>query len=308
MSNLVSYPCNLCKTESTRVIIKQRPSDQLTVVECTNCGLIYVNPRYASKEIDGFYDENYYSGQGADPTTRYTEDETASPLKRKTTADFDISVISDYVKPGELLLDLGCGLGYLMDLARNRGLNVEGTDISAFACDYVEKKGFRIWRDTNQIPSQRFDIVATVETLEHAGDPETALATAYRVLKPNGRLYIWTRNFDGFAKAILAGRSDPDRERYIDNPSHLHFYTTDTMKKLLKKVGFRSFIEYNPDIYYRKNIPQFRSLYKLLPQAINHDKPVSLGEKILWTAGRQWYRWQRSLKGDPTHNFPIAVK
>ena len=56
--------CDLCGLDDTQVIFKKKDKlgisdDQFQVVECRQCGLLYVNPRPTEAEIWKFYPETY---------------------------------------------------------------------------------------------------------------------------------------------------------------------------------------------------------------------------------------------------------
>lgn len=93
--------------------------------------------------------------------------------------------------------DIGCGYGATAKiLAARYGANVTGMTISEVQHRYaqqhnsVEGKTTFLLRDwyENQLPADHFDVVISVESLEHMTDLPRFFSEAYRVLKPGGRL------------------------------------------------------------------------------------------------------------------------
>ena len=108
------------------------------------------------------------------------------------------------LKPGENVLDVGCGTGSLTIAANSEvGLTGEvyGTDAAPEMIDVARRKAARVGADvTFQVdlienitfPDNQFDVVLSSFMMHHLPDDlkREALAEIYRVLKPGGRLLI----------------------------------------------------------------------------------------------------------------------
>jgi SAM-dependent methyltransferase len=69
-------------------------------------------------------------------------------------------------------LDVGCATGYLVEVLRERGIDAEGCDLSAFAIDHATPGAAGHLRVANLFaglpwPDGAFDLVTTLEILEH---------------------------------------------------------------------------------------------------------------------------------------------
>jgi cyclopropane-fatty-acyl-phospholipid synthase len=103
------------------------------------------------------------------------------------------------LRPGERLLDLGCGWGGLiLHAAQNYGVEAVGVTLSRqqaeLARERIRQAGledrcrveYRDYRELND--AERFDKAASVGVLEHIGEAKmpTFFHTAYRMLRPGG--------------------------------------------------------------------------------------------------------------------------
>ena len=98
---------------------------------------------------------------------------------------------------GNRVLDAGCGTGkfFGMEFARKAGCRLVGIDLRE---DLSANSGidFGVRSELNSLPfaDASFDVVNCRLVIEHIDFPDAALREFYRVLKPGGRLAIFTPN------------------------------------------------------------------------------------------------------------------
>jgi SAM-dependent methyltransferase len=91
--------------------------------------------------------------------------------------------------PGERILDLGCGDGFLTRKLADLGCAVVGVDASADQVEAARKLGLdaRV-ADAQRLPFEgEFDAVFSNATLHWMQDPDAAIDSVWRALKPGGR-------------------------------------------------------------------------------------------------------------------------
>ena len=146
-------------------------------------------------------------------------------------------------KPGEAILDLGCGDGALTEKLVAAGANVVGVDSSSDMVGAAKRRGLdaRI-ADAYELPfNAEFDAVFSNAALHWMKrDPDAVLRGVHRALKPGGRFASEMGGFGNVAAITVAldatlrefGIADPER----CNP--WYFPTPDEQRQRLQTAGF----------------------------------------------------------------------
>ena len=145
-------------------------------------------------------------------------------------------------RPGERVLDLGCGAGRFVAALRDGGADPVGVEIAEAALERARRNApgadLRLLEPDGSLPLEHgsVDLVWCSEVLEHVADTEHLLLEARRVLRRGGRLLI-TVPFHGRVKAALIGLLR--FERHFDpTGQHLRFYTAGSLARTLGDAGF----------------------------------------------------------------------
>lgn len=101
------------------------------------------------------------------------------------------------ISPRDRILDAGCGTGkfFSFDPERQAGCQLVGTDLREDV-NANSEMDFCVRAKLNALPFEdaSFDVVNCRLVIEHIDFPEATLKEFYRVLKPGGRLAIFTPN------------------------------------------------------------------------------------------------------------------
>lgn len=126
----------------------------------------------------------------------------------------------------ERLLDLGCGTGFMIDIAKTHVAEIHGVDITQAMMDRVDRSGpARIelhLSDTGAFEPEpgTFDVVTAYSFLHHLADIGPTLQTAATALRPGGKFYADLEPNQEFWSAIgeleRGGRYDPIVTREIE--------------------------------------------------------------------------------------------
>jgi 2-polyprenyl-3-methyl-5-hydroxy-6-metoxy-1,4-benzoquinol methylase len=147
--------------------------------------------------------------------------------------------------PGGQLLDVGCGAGNFLAVARSCGWEVTGVDPDAKAVEMASREGIRVLHgglECFQGKKDLFDVITLSHVIEHVYDPGETLRACYRLLKPGGFLWLETPNINSHCHEIFG----PDLFS-LDPPRHLVLLNDKALKDLVKTCGFsEAKILFNP--------------------------------------------------------------
>ena len=130
------------------------------------------------------------------------------------------------------MLDVGCGTGFVIDLAKDLYEEIHGVDVTQAMLDKVDLRGgnvtlHRCSAEDLPFAADSFDFVSAYAFLHHLEDYRRALAEAYRVLRKGGCFYADLEPNRGFWAAISAAvprapatAPDPIVQREIESVLH----------------------------------------------------------------------------------------
>lgn len=158
------------------------------------------------------------------------------------------SILWGWIQQGELkgtrVLELGVGDASLTRRLHEAGAIVDGVEIDQASADLAQPYCRRVMiGDLDQLDTigldHDYDLVVAADVLEHLVHPEIVLSKLKRHLKRNGRLYVSLPNIANLYVRLnlLLGRF-PTHSKGLLDATHLHCYTLDSMRRLLRKTGW----------------------------------------------------------------------
>jgi len=243
--------CNLCRSRTFKTI---GTKFGLSLVKCKTCGLIYTNPRPQELERLQRYESPLFFEE-------YLKNLKASP------SSYDLAFIRNhyhpylrllnaYSAPGKNLLDLGCGAGFFLKAAEEKGWKVEGVEISRsaahYARDIVRVTVHNGYLENLKLPSENYDAVTLLDILEHLPDPMGTLKEIHRILKREGVLILNTPDYNSLSRFFLG------KDWAVLSPAeHLYNFTQKTLSTMLSRADFktivmRNLLIFNPDYTHNK--------------------------------------------------------
>lgn len=211
--------CLIC--QSTGLVHKKDYLDG-DMVQCSSCNFVFAKSIPTVEELI-----KHYEGYG--------RNDYLSPITIKRYHE----ILDDFepFRKTNKLIDVGCGIGYFAEVAKERGWEVYGTEYTDKAIEICQKKGIKMKQgklNPMDYPPNYFDIITSFEVIEHINNPLEELENFKQLLRKGGGLYITTPNFNSISRWL----SGPEWT-VVGYPEHLSYYTPRTLNTLLQKFGFK---------------------------------------------------------------------
>jgi 2-polyprenyl-3-methyl-5-hydroxy-6-metoxy-1,4-benzoquinol methylase len=144
------------------------------------------------------------------------------------------------------VLDLGCGNGSLSNAIAQQGYEVVGIEESPQGftiashnfpdCHFIQASIYKLPYSELQ---NSFDIVISVEVIEHLFYPKELVKAAKKCLKPNGQLILTTPYHGYFKNLVLAASGKMDKHFHVLwDGGHIKFFSVKTLTNLLKTEDY----------------------------------------------------------------------
>jgi SAM-dependent methyltransferase len=219
--------CRLCGSPDLRVLFAATRSGR-QVVRCRGCGFLFYDPQPSPAQAAALYSGEYFEREYPAETG---EAQTRLAHRRLARIETETGVGS--------LLDVGCGTGRFLAVARERGWKAAGLDVSPAAA--------RLAAAASRVPvhagdlagplppgQESVDVVTMWDILEHLADPVAALAQLPRWLTPGGLLVVQTQNANSVTAAWMGRRW----EQFVE--FHLCHFSSRTLRRALEGAAFEA--------------------------------------------------------------------
>lgn len=199
--------------------------------ECDHCGFITADVSLSDTELEGLYGKDYFHG------VEY-RDYVAEGASLKFNFRRRIETLKTLIPAFSSLdvFEIGCAYGFFLDDIRAEVRTAKGIDISEAATNYARANNHVDAACGNYLDyrlESKPGLVAMWDTIEHLARPDLFLEKVSCDLAPGGYFAVTTGDI-GSLNARVRGR----RWRMIHPPTHLHYFSADTLTKLLAKNGF----------------------------------------------------------------------
>lgn len=199
---------------------------------CGHCGLMGVEN--VPDDLRPYYSEGYFTGDLAlDGYMDYEADKEVATTTYRKYVDLIAKKLG--TKKCVRLFEVGCATGFFLELARRRGWQVSGIDLSEYAVAKARDKGFAVTADSLDTyqSTETVDVIAMYDVIEHVKDPVAELKKIKSLLSPGGLLVLTTPDAgSGWAK--LWGTC---WHAFVP-PQHLFYFSQKNLTQLLVAQGF----------------------------------------------------------------------
>ena len=163
--------------------------------------------------------------------------EKAYHVIRRIALKSKLNLINSLTPSSKYLLDIGCGTGDFLKVAKANNWNVSGLEPNDLARSIANKKTNGVVLNIDEISKldkERFDVITLWHVLEHLPNLEDQLVTFKKLLKPNGTLIIAVPNYKSFDAKFYKSYWAA-----YDVPRHLWHFNKESISKLFYKVDLK---------------------------------------------------------------------
>ena len=232
-------PCALCGGMQLKRVIEEKG---FWIWRCRSCGLVQVRPLPAQIALAN---ESYWNLDLDDPITRAARRGSRHVFEHGLRR---LSELTGSSIRNKRLLDIGCGLGTVLELAQAAGAQAVGVDVSEQAAAWVRAQ-LDCEVTVGEFESLRFeegafDVVTGWNVLEHTRRPDLWLKKVHHVLTDGGVLLVKVPNvwFSSLATQLnpLFRRASWPTASYLAThpPLHLYGFSPVTLRRILAGAGF----------------------------------------------------------------------
>jgi 2-polyprenyl-3-methyl-5-hydroxy-6-metoxy-1,4-benzoquinol methylase len=232
-----SVTCPFCNSGKSKLYENYGPKLQYTYVKCSDCNLIYQNPRPRYDET--FLKDAYEVYEGYVPDFDF-------PQKALADWDEELKEILRFDKNRTCILDIGSCMGDFLKASQKYYTKSEGVDVAENMARFVEnhlnlKVYIGSYSDINF--DEKYSCVHMSHVIEHIPNPKEWLVKTKEILADDGilalsvpNMYSLPRRFHLFLKKI--GLKKGYWKNSSRTPDHLFEPTVTSMLGFLSESGY----------------------------------------------------------------------
>lgn len=212
-----NHVCNICGSNS--LSFKYRISN-FSYYLCSYCFTLQLIPLPSTKSIKRYYAEQFNYSAGL-----------ATIARIRARANKILKKIHKIRPDAKTLLDVGSGLGILIDEANKYGIKSIGIEPSShlhFLSTQITQNSMNIDLEEYSHLNKKFDVITSIHVIEHVPDPYTHMQTMCKLLNPKGLIFLETPNLNSHLYHF-----QKEKYTFLTPPDHLYIFSPKSFAVML---------------------------------------------------------------------------
>lgn len=197
--------CPACaNTESNRIFTSY---DGYDYHACSRCSTWFVPWQVTGQVQETFLDEVPEARQATRDLVKARADDGFEVDSQRFNGYLDLFETLSRATVAPSYLDVGCGVGHALSVARQRGWKSTGVEIDETSAQEARGTGHVVVSDLQELEEASFDFISLFETLEHLNSVDAVMKGLSQKLSEDGLMMITVPNRASFEIAGLRERS-----------------------------------------------------------------------------------------------------
>ncbi len=241
--------CPLCNSKKNHIFL--RNSNGLYFQKCSECSLVF-----RTNTLELSYEKVDWT-ESIDPDGNKKDLTKMKKFKMRNWYGQILEFIKK--KKSGKILDVGCGLGYLLSEIPN-SWEKHGYELSNYCKEFIKKNYSEIILESEIEPSihnkNYYDVIICYHVIEHVDKPNIFFKKINSLLKKNGILIIGTPNMSSIAARIFRGNF-----RLLQDDGHITMFNEKNLIGLLRKHNYKVIQKEYP--YFKTDYFNLRNIIKM---------------------------------------------
>ena len=203
-----------------------RDNTDLEVLECNECGLVYLS---SFEHIN----EEHYENSGMHSNSVLDIDSWLNETRVDDLRRYEFLKNKLYNKQ---ILDFGCGNGGFLDIVKTNAKKAVGIEPEKALQTSFGQRGLTIYSHLNCVidSGRKWDIITAFHVVEHLPDPRENLQKLSSLLCEGGEIIVEVPNSED---ALLNIYNNSSFQQFTYWSNHLFLFNATTIKNLVKQAG-----------------------------------------------------------------------
>ena len=221
-------PCPVCRSKKNEDVLEK---NGYNFVRCKKCGLVYANPQVQEDLLHKCYSSSRANDIWMDILLSAPEQKW-----RKEYFKSSLNILKRSIPKTQKIMDIGCGVGHFLEIARKNGCDVSGIELNKKAREHCVKRGLKVCGTPIEDLKEHslFDSACLFGVLEHLNDPVSMLKKVRKIIRKYGGILIVVPNVYSFLNLFLR-----EKAATFDGRNHLLYFSMQTLVTFVEKCGFK---------------------------------------------------------------------